>query len=391
MRRLVLLVYALIFASELLQSAVIPLLPTFAAEFDLSKVEAGALLGATPVAMLVVSVPIGLLADRVGARFLTVGAGALLTVAALVQGFADSYWSLLAGRVGFGVAFGMVWTAGPTLISTATTRGRATALGGTVVAGGLAHLVGPAFAGNLAEAVGVSAPFTVIAGLAAALTALLMLRASPKRPEQEGPTLVATLRAIRGQRHVLSAIALIALLGGSSSTIALLVPLQLGENGLSAGRIGAIFSAASLVWIVASTVAARTGERVVGLRVAGAGALLLGGSLVLPVLSAATAVLVIFLLLRSLFHAPLSALSYPLGEVGARLAGIGGGAVIGLMNVAWATSAFIAPLAGGALAQSAGEQFTYALISACCVAVAVIVYTASRRAAREGETVELSA
>jgi hypothetical protein len=42
-RRQILLVYALIFSSELLQSAIVPLLPTFAADFAISKTETGAL------------------------------------------------------------------------------------------------------------------------------------------------------------------------------------------------------------------------------------------------------------------------------------------------------------------------------------------------------------
>jgi MFS family permease len=79
-RRLIFLVYALIFTSEALQAAIIPLLPTFAREFAISKAETGALLAATPIAMIVVSVPIGFFADRMGARLFTVDAGVVIAV-----------------------------------------------------------------------------------------------------------------------------------------------------------------------------------------------------------------------------------------------------------------------------------------------------------------------
>jgi predicted MFS family arabinose efflux permease len=378
-RRLIFLVYALIFTSEVLQAAIIPLLPTFAREFAISKAETGALLAATPIAMIVVSVPIGFFADRMGARLFTVGAGVVIAVSALVQGFAGSYWMLLAGRVGFGVAFGAMWTAGPTLVSTAAARSRATAIGGTVVAGGAAHLVGPAFAGNLSDVAGVAAPFVGIAGLTAGIVVLLALSRPPEPADFARPPLGSTLRAARGERHIVSAIAMIALLGMLTTTVPLLVSLQLADNGLSAGAIGTIFSLGAAVWIVASTIAARTGERALRLSLTGAGVLLLGSVLLLPVASAATAVLVAFVLLRALFHAPLSTLSYPLGEAGARLAGIGGGAVIGLMNLAWALSASVAPVVGGALAESAGEPTAYTLMSVCCLGVAAWIYAARRR------------
>lgn len=383
MRRQILLVYALIFSSELLQSAIVPLLPTFAADFGISKTETGALLAATPIAMVVVSVPIGFFADRLGARVFTVGAGALIAVSALVQGFAASYWMLLAGRFGFGLAFGAIWTAGPALISAAAPRGRTAALGGTVVAGGAAHLVGPAFAGNLAEFVGLAVPFIVVAGLTGVVVGFLALSPSPEAAVSGYPTLLSTLRAARGERQILGAIATIAVLGMVTTTVPLLVSLQLAENGLSASAIGTIFSLGACVWIVASTLAAKTGDRVLRTSMAGGGILLLGSVLLLPAASAATAVLVVFVLLRALFHAPLSALSYPLGEAGARIAGIGGGAVIGLMNLAWAASASISPVAGGALADSAGESATYAVMSACCVAVALWIYASRRREAAE--------
>ena len=54
MRRSVFLVYALLFANEIQQAGIIPLLPTFKESFELTKVETGAILSMTTFATVVV-------------------------------------------------------------------------------------------------------------------------------------------------------------------------------------------------------------------------------------------------------------------------------------------------------------------------------------------------
>jgi len=72
----------------------------------------GALFAATSLATVLVSVPTGLLADRIGAQRLTAAAAALVTLSAVGQGLAPGFWTLLASRAAFGLAFGAIWTAG---------------------------------------------------------------------------------------------------------------------------------------------------------------------------------------------------------------------------------------------------------------------------------------
>src|SRR5712691_2036436 len=105
-------VYALVFAAGMVQSALAPLGPVYAAELGLTRVQVGALFAAASVAMLVVTLPIGVIADRLGARRLTVAAALLVGLSALGQGLARDFWLLLGARALFGVAFGAVWTAG---------------------------------------------------------------------------------------------------------------------------------------------------------------------------------------------------------------------------------------------------------------------------------------
>ena len=70
-----LLVYALVFCTELGQSMLFPLLPMFADEFALSDAQTGAILAASTLATVAAALPAGLLAARRGARFVCVLAG----------------------------------------------------------------------------------------------------------------------------------------------------------------------------------------------------------------------------------------------------------------------------------------------------------------------------
>ncbi len=66
--------------------------------------------------MLAISIPSGMLADRYGARPLTLLAAALMS-GALVAHAIPGFWPLLAARFVFGLGFGTVWTAGIAWIS----------------------------------------------------------------------------------------------------------------------------------------------------------------------------------------------------------------------------------------------------------------------------------
>lgn len=71
MTRSPILLYGLLFISEAVLNALVPLTPSFQVQFGLSSLEAGLLLAAAALATVVVSVPAGYLCDRVGARRLT--------------------------------------------------------------------------------------------------------------------------------------------------------------------------------------------------------------------------------------------------------------------------------------------------------------------------------
>jgi predicted MFS family arabinose efflux permease len=363
--------YALIFLTEVVWMAIVPVAPTYAEKLSLSKVETGTVLAAAGVTTLLVSLPIGVLADRIGTRALTIGSSALVTASTLGQGLAMDFWSLLVTRAAFGVALGTIWTAGLAWSAEASTRRRGPeSLGVPVLAAGVGIMSGPAFAGVLADHFGVRVPFLVLGAACGLVTLSFAAGDTHETPYRREP-LGDTLRAARRDRVVVAGVAVILLVGTMGGGINLLVPLELRHNGFSSTSLGLVLSGSSAIFVLGSAVVTRLGSRVVTLGVAGTAALLYGASSLIPVASASSAALVAFLLVRSPFWAALSTLAYPLGGLGADRADVGRGAVMGLMNLVWGAAASLAPIVAGALAETIGEQWVFAALVACALGTGV--------------------
>ncbi len=363
--------YALAFLSGVVWMAIVPLAPTYAHTLSLSKVETGTILSAAGVATLVISLPIGILADRVGTKVLTLGSSVLVLLSSLGQGLAVDFWSLLVSRAVFGVALGTIWTAGIAWISdTSSEYHRSSALGVPTTVSGVGIMVGPGLAGLLASGFGVRAPFLVLAAASAVVTAALLRGGGPEPAYRHEP-LVETLRGAWNDRVVLASCAVMVLLGFMNGGINLLAPLELSRDGLSSGETGLVFSAASGVFVLVSARVTRLGARAVTLRVAGTAALLYGAAVLLVVTGTSSAAIIAFLLLRAPFWSMLSTLSYPLGALGAHRADLGRGAIMGLLNVVWGAASSLGPVVAGAIAQAASERWAYVALLACCATTGV--------------------
>jgi MFS family permease len=367
MRRSVAPIYLLIYLETLVWIAMVPLAPTFADELGLSGVETGMILAAASLAALVVAFPLGLLADRLGARQVTIASACLFTLATFGQGLADEFWSLLLARAAFGVAFGALWGAGASWLSDSLAdRSRAGALAAASTVAGLGFTTGPVLAGVLADRFDTGTPF-IVAGVAAALATVFLFVAAPAATG--GGTrqrLREMLAAARRDELVLAGIAIIVLIGLVGGGINLLVPLQLRENGVSAGEIGLLFSVASAIYTLVSAIVARMGSRAATLRIGGAAALFTGLSIFLVLGSSSTLAAVSFILLRAPFWSTMDTIIYPLAAAGAHRSALGRGSVMGLLTVGWAAASTVGPPLAGGIADVLGAQAAYALMIACC-------------------------
>ncbi len=372
MRRSVAPIYGLIFLETLVWIAMVPLAPTFAEELGLSGVETGMILASTSLTALVVALPLGQLADRIGARGVTIVSAALFTLATLGQGLANEFWTLLLARGAFGLAFGALWGAGAAWLSDSLTEERrAGALAAAATVAGLGFTTGPVFAGTVADRFDSGTPFLILAVAAAFVTAALVIAAPAATGEVTRQPLRDVVRAARRDELVLAAIGIIVVIGIVGGGVNLLVPLQLRENDVSAGQIGLLFSAASAVYTITSAVVARLGERSATLRVGGVAALFTGLTIVLVLASSSTLAAVAFILLRAPFWSTMDTIIYPLAAAGAHRSALGRGSVMGLLTVGWASASTVGPLIAGAIADGLSAEVAYAVMIACCAALGI--------------------
>jgi MFS family permease len=391
MRRSVAPIYALILLQTLVWIAIVPLTPAFADEFGLSGVETGMILAAASLAVLVISFPVGLLVDRLGARRMTIACGCIFTLATLGQGLANEFWTLLLARGLFGVAFGTLWAAATAWLSDSLTdERRAGALAATATVTGIGFTIGPVAAGVLADRYDPGTPFLLAAVGAAVVTATLFAVPPAAGSIVQGMRLRDGVRIARRDELVLGGIALIVLIGLVGGGINLLVPRQLDDNGVSAGEIGLLFTVGSAIYTVMSGAVARRGDRWATLRVGGLAALATGATVVLVLLSGSTLAAVAFILLRAPFWSTMDTIIYPLAAAGAHRSALGRGFVMGLVMLGWGIASTLGPLIAGALTDTWGERAAYAvMILLCALFGAWLLRTARTTGRASAEAVDL--
>jgi MFS family permease len=380
MRRPFLLFYVLVFLDEVALLAIVPLVPAYTRAYHLSDVKAGALLSAASLAIVVASVPAGRLSDRFGARIVTLVAAGIAAAAMLGSAVAPNYVALLAARAAFGVGSGTIWSAGISWLSDSAEediRDRALAL--VVTTAGVGSMVGPVFAGLLADHVADGAVFAV-AGVPMILVVVALALGDPGTRRRHGHQPLREITAgMRASPLLFGAIAIMLLGGVGDGVINLVAPLQLGDLGLSSGEIGAWFSVASTIFIGSSLAVARVGRRAVSLRLAGLMAAFQAVALIPVLLSGAIAPIILTVLVRSVAVGPPYAMAFPLGALGAGRLGFGTGTVNGVMGVVWGAANFVGPLAAGAVIASAGDRTAYALLAVWCLLIALLLLRAGRR------------
>ena len=380
MRRLIVLIYVLFFVDEVGLLSLVPLVPVYSDRFDLSKAEAGGLLAAFSLAIVIASVPAGMLADRFGARGVTLAAAAIIALANLATAVAGSYGGLVASRALFGVGSAAVWTATLAWLSdTAGPRRQASALSGVIAVAGVGGMLGPVLAGVVADHVSVEAWFTGV-GIAAAIVAVLLAMAPRGRssPHEHQP-LGALLDVIRSEPLIAAGLAVMTLGGLADGVINLLASLELSAGGLSVAATGLVFSTASAIFICVSGLVARAGSRAVSVRSCGIAALAQAAALIPVLISLAVVPVIATVLIRAPFAAWPYAVGLPLAAAGAHRRGIRIGTVNGFLGIAWGGANFIGPPVAGLVAGAAGDRTAYACLFLYTIGVALWLLRAAAR------------
>ena len=333
MRRLFLLVAAVVLVDTMFFAAVAPLLPTYSDELDLSKTAAGVLTAAYPAGTFAGALPGGWLAARWGVKPTLISGLGLLGITSLGFGFADNVVLLDTARFVQGVGGALMWAAGMTwLVSAAPPERRGELIGSALAAAIIGVLLGPVL-GGAATLVGTEPVFASVS-LAAAGLALWAWR-TPGVPPAPSPGLPALAGALR-RGDVLIGFWLFTLPALFAGVIEVLAPLRLDDLGASGAAIGAIFLITAAVEAVISPLAGRASDRrgrLAPIRAGLAGAAVMAVLMPLPgsIVLLALAMIVTFATLGG-FWAPAMALLSDASEA----AGLDLALAFSISNLAWA-------------------------------------------------------
>jgi predicted MFS family arabinose efflux permease len=369
MRRLPLVIYSIVFFDALLMFALVPLLPAYAHTLHLSKTQAGGVIGIYSAATLVMALPAGRVADRLGPRRITIAGVALMTVSTLAYAVAGSFWVLLAARGGQGVASAISWTAGLAWLSSATPperRGRA--LGTAMTCGSIGALLGPVMAGPLSGWLGIRAPFVLLAAVAALLTVASALPADVRSKHQHRVGLAETFRIASRGRLLAVAVLVMSLVAVVSGLVETLVPLRMGAAGYSASAISLVLGLAGVGAAATQLSVGRAYDRFGGVRIAALSIAAMAAMLaLLAVPDSAVAIAVVYVIFTPGISGQY-AVAFPLAAAGADEVGLPHGMVLGAMNVCWGFGFFVGPAAGAAIAQASSDRVAYMLAAVISLA-----------------------
>ncbi len=127
MRRLLLLVGAIVLVDTMFFAALTPLLPHYEKELDLGKGGAGVLAAMYPAGALVAGIPSGVVVARLGVKRAVLIGLVLLAGTTVAFGLADSAWSLDLARFLQGISSAFSWTGGLAWLVAATPAKRRSA------------------------------------------------------------------------------------------------------------------------------------------------------------------------------------------------------------------------------------------------------------------------
>jgi MFS family permease len=245
-RRLLLLVGAIVFVDTMFFAALTPLLPHYVDEFGLGKAGAGVLQAMYPAGALVAGIPSGMAAARFGVKPTVLIGLSLLAVTTVVFGLADSVLTLDVARFLQGVSSAFSWTGGLAWLVAASPSGRRGQLIGSAFGAAIGGaLFGPVL-GAIASFTGTASAFAAIALLAVVLAVAAAI--TPAAPPEGRQPLSVLLDALR-ERTILTGVWLTLLPALLFGTLSVLGPLRLSDLGWGAAAVGA-------TWLVSAALEA---------------------------------------------------------------------------------------------------------------------------------------
>jgi MFS family permease len=375
-RRLLVLVSTIIFVDVMLFTAITPLVPGYAEEFDLSKVGAGILVGAFGAGAIVGGFVGGFAAAKLGPKRAVVAGLALLGVASLAFAFADSAATLVGARLIQGFSSTITWAGALAWLAVAAPKERRGEVIGTAFGAAVfGAVLGPLF-GGIADVVGDRPAFAAVAVVAFACAGLAWV---PRSTPAETISTAGLARALHDPRF-LGGLWLNTLPAFLFGMLVVLGPLALDDGGWTAVAIAAVFFVAGLFEAAVNPFVGRATDRrglLLPVRVALAASIVVAVGLAAAGESFALAILIVagFLAFGSMYTPGMALTSHRADE-----AGLAQGLAFGIMNSAWALGELTGPVLSGTLADQFGDAVPYLIGAALCG----LTFLATHRVATAG-------
>ena len=330
-------------------SVAVPVLPDLSRRLGASPAVIGLLFGSFGVTMLLASLPMGAVSDRVGRKGPMLAGLVALAASTLLFAYATTLPTLFAARLVQGAADAIAWVVGFALVAdlyAPEERGRVTGiiLGGT----SLAYMIGPSLGGWLYELGGIRMPFLAVTGMGVlTLIGFLWVRLPDHRAPREHLPIAQLLR----HPQVLTCTIIVFL---AASTITMFEPVFVlylqGSLGIGPAKVGTTFAAAALSNTVFHPLVGRAVDRWGARRLTGIGLLLC--AVVLPMVaqtwSFSSAIVFSVLMAGSFAMVATPSLTF-MGDA-TTAAGIGSfGTAYGIYNAVWAVGVLFGPALGGYL------------------------------------------
>jgi len=378
-RRLFLLVAAVVLVDTMFYSAITPLLPSYRDELGLSKTAAGVLSASYAAGTLLGSLPVGALIARFGAKRILLAGLALMSSTSLGFGFAQDIVLLDASRFMQGVGGACSWGAGLAwLIGAAPPDRRGELIGAAIAAAIGGVLLGPVL-GGAATVASPELVFSFVAVLGAGLAVFAL--STPAPPREEHSSLRGVVRSM-ASRPVAAAFWLAMLPSLYSGTLVVLGPLRLDEVGAGGLAVGGVFLVAALFEGAMSAVVGRISDRRgrrAPIRAGLIAAAVLAIVLPLPQSPLPLAVAVVGAVVAlAAFWAPAFALLSDAGDT----VGLDQGYAFALTNLAWAGGQVSGAAAGAWIAERTGDAVPYAALAVLCSLTLAVLLLPTRPATR---------
>ncbi|MCK9278196.1 MAG: MFS transporter [Methanoculleus sp.] len=367
------LVVLVIFMDMMIYGLLIPVFPEYAPRLGVDESVIGVVFGIYAAMLLLFSIPMGLLSDRVGRRPLIVTGMLLLALATALFGFSTTVTHLIIARMVQGISAAATWSAGLALLADTCDPARlGERMGISLSAVGLGTVLGPVVGGLLFEYLGYTATFLIPAVLVASVGLLVL--AVPVRTCKQEDGRGRSEMLPRGSLFPLAACAAaVVAVSGTYGVVDPYLPIYLhAAFAASPATIGLVFAVLAVAAAVAQPAAGRIYDRRGGSRSLIGGGLLLSGVAIVAAMQAPTLVLVAVAVFA--LGVTLSCALVPVMPI---MAGIyrdqgSQGAAYGMYNTFFSVGLSVGPFAGAVLAGRWALPTIFLLQAAALAVVGVL-------------------